>query len=107
MSVVIKMSASDIANNLLDDEHTHWTREAAYGIAEYLLELSDDIGDIEYDRVAIRCDYSEHTFDSLQEYYSNCCDFEDCDSNDDIIEEISDHTAVIWYGQSTIVIQDF
>ena len=107
MGVVIKMSASDIANDLLDDEYSHWTREAAYGIAEYLLELSDEIGDIEYCRVAIRVDYSEYTFESLQEAYSNCCDFEGCDSNDDIIEEISDHTAVVWHNDTTIVIQEF
>jgi len=105
MSVVIKMSACDIANDLLADEYTHWTREAAFGIAEYLLELSDDLGEpIEYDRVAIRCDYSEYTFDSLQDAYSNCCDFEDCD---DVIEEISEHTVVVWHNSTTIVIQDF
>ena len=105
MSVIIDLTNYEIANRLLDDEYASWSRSAAFGIAEYLQELADD--PMEFDRVAIRCDYSEYTWESLKSAYDNCCDFSDCDDNADVIEAISDHTSVIWYDEETIVIQNF
>ena len=108
MSVVINLTNCEIANRLLDDEYACWSRSAAFGIAEYLQELSDDIDEpIEFCHVAIRCDFSEYTWESLKSAYDNCCDFSDCDDTNDVIEVISDHTSIIWYDEETIVIQDF
>ena len=66
MSVVNTMSVDQMARDLLDDDNASWTRLGAYAIAEYLDNLSDDIGEpIEWCRVAIRCDYSEYTLSDL------------------------------------------
>ncbi len=108
MTITRTLSNHDIANDLLSDDNAIWTRGAAYGIAEYLQQLSDGIGEtIEFDRVAIRCDYSEYTFESIQSAYSNCCDFEGCESTDDVIAALADYTSVVWHDDETIVIQDF
>ncbi len=108
MTITRTLTNHDIAYLLLADDNASWTRGAANGIAEYLQQLSDDIGEpIEFDRVAIRCDYSEYTFESIQSAYSNCCDFEDCEDNDDVIAVLADHTCIVWHDEDTIVIQDF
>ena len=66
MSVVNTMTVDQMARDLIDDDNASWTRLGAYAIAEYLDNLSDDIGEpIEWCRVAIRCDYSEYTLSDL------------------------------------------
>ena len=66
MSVVNTMTVSQMADSLLDDNDASWTRLGAYAIAEYLDNLSDDIGEpIKWDRVAVRCDFSEYTLSEL------------------------------------------
>lgn len=59
------LTATDIRNDLLQDEDAAWTAAGAQAIAEYLIKLDEDCGmDSEYDRVSVRCDFSEHA--SLQ-----------------------------------------
>lgn len=66
MSVINTMTVDEMARDLIDDDNASWTRLGAYAIAEYLDNLSDDIGEpIEWDRVAIRCDFSEYTLSDL------------------------------------------
>ena len=66
MSVINTMTVDERARDLIDDDNASWTRLGAYAIAEYLDNLSDDIGEpIEWDRVAIRCDFSEYTLSDL------------------------------------------
>lgn len=61
------LTTSQAAQMLVDDENARWTRAGAYALAEHLESLEDDIGEqIEFDRVAFRCDWWEH--DSLQEW---------------------------------------
>jgi hypothetical protein len=63
------MTTYDIAHELIDDENANWSRAGAFALAEYLEELEDGTGeDMEFDRVAIRCDFSEYA--SLQEWAS-------------------------------------
>ena len=61
------MNTSEIAHELLQDENANWSYNGAYAIANYLQDLEEDTGElIEFDRVAIRCDYSE--YESLQDW---------------------------------------
>ena len=72
MSVVNTMTVSQMADDLLDDENASWTRLGAYAIAEYLDNLSDDMEQpIEWDRVAIRCEYSEYTLRDILDYFGD------------------------------------
>lgn len=46
---------------LRDDENGHWSWNGAKAMVEYLEDLEEDLDKpIEFDRVAIRCDFSEY-----------------------------------------------
>lgn len=55
------VSESHFIDTLMSDEYASWTYGAAQALFEYYEQLSEDIGeDIELDRVAIRCEWSQH-----------------------------------------------
>jgi hypothetical protein len=55
------LSTYDIANRLLQDSNANWSRPGAFALAEYLQSVEDDTGEqMEFDAVAIRCDWSEY-----------------------------------------------
>lgn len=55
------LTTTQAAELLLADEYAAWTRAGALALVEYLESVEDDTGEpIEFDRVAIRCDYSEY-----------------------------------------------
>jgi len=69
MAVVMTMTVSDIRNELMADEYAGWSYEGDGAIAAYLEDLSDDLGeDIQFERVAIRCEYSEYK--TIEDYNS-------------------------------------
>lgn len=56
------LSTSQAADLLKADSNAAWSRAGAYALVEYLEQLEEDTGEtIEFDSVAIRCDYSEHS----------------------------------------------
>jgi len=66
------LSTHEIANQLFRDENAGWSYQGAKALAEYLKQLEEDCGkEIEFDAVAIRCDYSEHTslLDWAEDYF--------------------------------------
>lgn len=66
MSVINTMTVDQMARDLIDDDNASWTRLGAYAIAEYLDEMSEGMNEnIEWDRVAVRCDFSEYTLSDL------------------------------------------
>ena len=61
------MTQYDIADALMNDIHANWSRAGAFALAEYFEQLEEDLGEsIEFDAVAIRCDFSQ--YESLQEW---------------------------------------
>jgi hypothetical protein len=63
------MTTSDIAHELINDENANWSRAGAFALAEYLEELEESTGEeMEFDRVAIRCDFGEYA--SLEDFRS-------------------------------------
>ena len=72
MSVINTMTIDQMARDLIDDDNASWTRLGAYAIAEYLDNLSDDVGEpIEWCRVAIRCEYSEYTLRDILDNFGD------------------------------------
>ena len=68
------LTINDIASDLLADEYANWSYAGAHALAEYLDQMEEEAGmDIEYDRVAIRCDYAEYGSleDWSEEYFAN------------------------------------
>lgn len=109
------LSTSHAAEILANDENSSFSRLGAYALVQHLEELEDSTGEeMEFDSVAIRCDYSE--YDSLtdwaEDYFAgdnwrdnvNC----DADANDDKLDEkireyIQDHGQLIEFSSGIIV----
>lgn len=61
------LTTSEAVSLLMADVNASWTMAGAYALAEYFEQVEEDCGaEIEFDRVAIRCEYSE--YESLQEW---------------------------------------
>jgi hypothetical protein len=123
------MTVDQMAKDLIDDDNASWTRLGAYAIAEYLDNLSDDIGEsIEWDRVAVRCDYSEYTLKELLDSFHLNLDWQAIAMElldggdfpvDDLVEELQDHTGCVLHvvqgtnpltgvsDEDTFIVQDF
>jgi hypothetical protein len=109
------MTQYDIANELMQDDNANWSRAGAFALAEYFEQLEDDLGEsIEFDRVAIRCDFSQ--YESLQDwahdYFSNAKEemgFDETEEIDDdefdekIREYIQDNAQLIEFDGGVIV----
>ena len=55
------LNTSEAASLLIADENADWSMAGAYALAEHLEQVEEDCGEeIEFDRVALRCEYSEY-----------------------------------------------
>jgi hypothetical protein len=64
------LTTSEAADILFADKNAGWTYAGARALVGYLEELEQDTGEeLEFDYVAIRCDFSEYP--SLQEWASD------------------------------------
>ena len=117
----ITINKQQAIEKLLEDENAGWSIEGAKALVEYLEELEEDIGEeIEFDPIAIRCDYSEMTLEEvLDNYMAIKEDFEEYkertqqanypieEGGKDIIKEIiSEYTTIIEVDDNTVIIQD-
>lgn len=61
------LSTTEAAEMLIADTCARWSRAGAFALVEYLEQLEEETGEeMEFDRVAIRCDFSE--YGSLHEW---------------------------------------
>jgi hypothetical protein len=61
------LTPQEVALRLLHDDNANWTPAGALAMAESLVEYEEGSGEeMEFDAVAIRCDFSE--YESLQEW---------------------------------------
>ena len=61
------LSTTEAAHILISDTCARWSRAGAFALVEYLEEFEDSTGEeMEFDAVAIRCDFSE--YDSLHDW---------------------------------------
>jgi hypothetical protein len=82
------LSTYEAAHLLLKDENAKWTREAAFALVEYYEQLEEDVGEIEFDVVAIRCDWTEYkTARDIASDYSHNIKVTD-DMDDDDVEKV-------------------
>lgn len=81
-----ELSKVECVSILLEDEYADWSREGA----EYLVEMLEEMGtDIKFDRVALRCDWSEMTEKEIMSSYSRYDE-----SFDVVIGDLRDRTTV-------------
>ena len=61
------LTTHEAAHQLRQDENANWSFSGALALIEYLEQYEDDAEiELEFDRVAIRCDFSEYA--SLQDW---------------------------------------
>ena len=61
------LNTSEAASLLMSDKNAAWSMAGAFALVEYLEQIEEDCDtEIEFDHVAIRCEYSET--ESLQEW---------------------------------------
>lgn len=81
------ISESEFIEDLLSDEYASWTYDGAIALYGYLTDLEEDTGEqIELDRVALRCDFSQ--YDNLKDIlkeYKDIINLEDLKENTTVI----------------------
>ena len=111
--IYTQLTINDIVNDLLSDQFANWTYEGATLLAEYLDDLSDEIGDFEFNRVAIRCEWSELSETDLIDSYGHMLDQKYDDKDDaigDLIELIQERSFCIEFetdGKTHFLVQEF
>jgi hypothetical protein len=110
------LTTSQVADMLMQDDNAAWSYAGARAIAEHLEQLEEDTGaDMDFDRVAIRCDFSEYEglrqwaedyFGSISAWESALSIEEDTlpdDVDDKIREYINDRGTLIEFDGGVIV----
>jgi hypothetical protein len=94
------VSSSQFVDAIVGDDYNDMSYEGANALFEYLEELENSIGEeIEFDSVAIRCEWSEH--ENLEAVLSDY-------DNIKTLEELQDNTTVILIEDSDrLIIQQF
>jgi hypothetical protein len=103
----INLSTSEAAHLLLKDDNASWSYDGAHALIEY---LEENFPDMEFDRVAIRCDFSE--YESARKAASFYCwepdyDQDEDDQEADALDYLQNQTMVIELASGGVVIQDF
>ena len=97
-----EITSSEFSDWFLNSEtyKNNFSYKGLKSLYNYLVDLEEDTGrNIEFDPVAICCEYSEYK--NLEEIKNNYNDIE-------TIEDLRDHTQVIEIsGSDKIIIQDF
>ena len=102
----INMTVWDIANELKADEYAGWSYAGANALATYLDELDEDLDtSTEFDRVAIRCAYTEFADLSewLQAYYAE--DSDEAKMSDDEARELIIENGILIEFDGGIIVE--
>jgi len=99
-----ELTAYDIANDLRADQYANWSSEGSMLLAEYLIDLSEDTGDFAFDRVAIRCEWSEYSESDLISDYGYLLDRYYPNQDEaigDLIEILRDKTYCVEFNSDS------
>lgn len=97
MTIVKTLTTAEMVDDLLADGYASWTYKSATALVEWLEEMwSGDGEPLEWDPVAIRCEFSVYPDEATAKHDYSIEDW----------EELSDYTHVIHYDGG-IIIQDF
>lgn len=69
--IIKEVSRHDWIDRLARRDDASFTYEAADALFDYYYDLSEDIGEnVDFDAIAIRCEWSEYSEDELREQYN-------------------------------------
>ena len=104
------LTTSQVADMLMQDDNAAWSYAGARALAEHLEEIDrESEQEMEFDRVAVRCEFSEYA--TAREAADNYDWQPDEDADEDEAEKsalqfLQDRTTVIEFTGG-IIIQDF
>lgn len=105
------LSVHQAAEILMCDSYAHWSSEAARTLADYFEDLSEDIGeDIEFDPVAIRCEFSEYTEAELIGNFHHLISSNVEDEDEligEIVESLRDRSTCIELDNGNFLVREF
>ena len=103
------ISTNEAIKLLKEDDNTDWSWSGAEALVEYLEDLEDSLGEsIAFDRIAIRCEYSEYSsaLEAAEHYGFIPEDDEDeGDVESSAITYLEDRTTVIKFDGGVIIQQ--
>jgi hypothetical protein len=96
------LTTSQAAHLLMQDENARWSRAGAYALIEHLEEYEEGCGmEIEFDAVAIRCDWHEY-----QSIFDAADDFGwEWEGDEDADEDEKERAALDWLMERTQVVE--
>jgi len=69
--IIEEVSRHEWINRLTRDEYADYTYESANALFDHYYELSEDIGEhVNFDVIAIRCEWSEYTEEELRDQFN-------------------------------------
>ena len=108
--MIRQVSNSEFIDDLFKDDYANWSYEGADALYEFLTELEEDTGEqIEFDRVALRCEYSEYkNLEDILSQYDNINTLEDLKENTIVIEfKYGTNSTPEKYRKEGYIIQNF
>jgi len=106
MTIKTEINESQFINALCNDQYAAWSRCAARALFDWYTELSECTGEeIDFDPIAIRCDWSEMDTDEIVEQYGHL--FSEAENFDELYEALLDHTSAIPLDNNNYLIMAF
>jgi hypothetical protein len=103
------LSTSEAADLLMADKDAGWSYAGARALVEHLESIEEDTGEaIEFDRVALRCEFNEYpnAREAAEEYgWEPDEDADSDDAEEAALEWLRDRTTVIEFSGGVIVQQ--
>lgn len=96
------LTTSQAAHLLMRDDNANWSRAGAFALIEHLEEYEEGCGvEIEFDAVAIRCDWCEYQsiFDAAEDFGWEWEGDEDADKDE------KERAALDWLRERTQVVE--
>lgn len=92
--MITTLSTHQAITDLLADEYASWNYDEAEALVNFYEELEDQQGEaIEFDRVAIRCEWTSATEEEVREMY---------DIDGDVSEYLNDRGYCLEVGNSLL-----
>ena len=97
--MITTLSTNQAIHDLLADDNASWTYDEAEALVNFYEELEDEQGEaIEFDRVAIRCDFTKATEEEAREMYN---------IEGDVKEYLDDHGYCLEVEQGSFLFLNF
>jgi hypothetical protein len=111
--MIRRLTTSEAADLLMGDTYAGWTYHGALALVEHLEELEEETGVcVEFDVVAIRCDYSEYASAAAAalelsdwEYRPEewGADYDEDEAEEHALQYLQDRTTVVPFDGGVIV----